>query len=108
MPRTFSPFDWKIVSGSNALIVSNVANIAELNLPIPKSVSLDTSTTLTYYFQTGDGNSVDLILGENPNEPQSVLRGFSPGNYSYDLGTSELPLHEPADKASTVKWTIIP
>jgi hypothetical protein len=108
VPRAFSPFNWIKDSVSNSVLVKEVENIARLKLPSPSSLDLDTSTPLTYFFQTGDQVSVDLILGEYMVEPQAVLRGSNPGNYSYDLGASELTLHEPADKTSTVNWTITP
>ncbi|MDP6940240.1 MAG: hypothetical protein QF848_15555 [Planctomycetota bacterium] len=106
--RAFSPFKWSKHSGLNLLLVTEVANIAELNLASPSPVGLDTSTALTYYFQTGDGVPVDLVLGEYTLQPTKVERSDGAGSWSWDSATSELTIHEPADKAGTVQWTITP
>jgi pimeloyl-ACP methyl ester carboxylesterase len=107
VPRVLSPFKWTKDSVSNSVMVTEVANIAELNLPSPIGVGLDTTANLTYHFNTADSVPVKLIIGEYMVEPQTVLRGKDPGNYSFDLGTSELILHEPASDGF-VTWRITP
>ncbi|MDP6387033.1 MAG: hypothetical protein QGI93_12640, partial [Planctomycetota bacterium] len=106
----FSPVQSFIKKGKNVIMVTEVANIAELKLPKPSSVGLRTSrkgqvNMLTYYFESADMGPVKLILGEFAAQPTKVERKGIPGSWSWKKKTSELTLDEPGTDGF-VTWKI--
>lgn len=107
-PGVFTPFTWSLNLGSNALTVSQTANLNRLTVHTgPAATGLSTAQTLTLTLSTMDGTGDRIVLTGYPQAPSQVLRdGVPNGSWTYVAFTDRLVI--PETHGGTHVWTVVP
>ena len=103
----FTPFTWDLEAAPNALVLSDTANLAQLDVDT-SSAGLDTQLALKLTLSTADGLADRVGLDGYPVAPASVVRDGQPTTaWIHDPLTGRLTLLE-SDGGTLHVWQVVP